>query len=711
MTGFGMFEVPLLESFIEKADGDTYGACENQRTLGHTDICIGPFWRYGETINADSISLYTDEFYVVVKKPEVSIWELFLTPILPFTVDAWLWVIFSVAYMSFVINIIHKKGFIVPGKSWLTRCGSITFHGVMSFTGGETENSSDAPSRAEKFVLAGFAIFGLIILTAYTATSAAFLVTGSVGYESLADVVESGAKLCISARAYDAFLQEQPQTREILTPLNYNTMKLLDALIDDECEAVITTSDGYNHAQYTDPTYCQELTILRQEVVLTMGNVIPTHELLGAWGEELILQIDTMITTGIYARYHSLFYDMLSDSYDSDTDTYTYMNEQTSALEESSRHLKGGKGGKGGASAGGGANSENTGLSSACGEAALVQDSETYSLSSTNLFFPIFICVISSTVGLCGFLANRKRRLSVKRKLAESARWGSKLYLSQEDEDDLVRIKLNDESAIALYDMLKEMGVDDDDLNEALDELPNKDLLVELAFQKKCSDYRRDYDLLHERLSISELCILIVHYNGQLANSNSTRDAPTLSDDDLDNGGTSTGLSKGTSKHENFIDVVSNFVRRKPKLPSLDALNDHSEPKGELIEEVLKFPKLMMLARQCISAKKKTPHGMIFDISDYLNGFPIATQLNLGTVCDYGDEGFKICTEIPRLSEGLTSAATDKSEKTLFDQATVDTNDLLVNSLGNSPLSSDESGFQHVVPVSGRDGTTILFYG
>merc|ERR1712150_42221 len=117
----------------------------------------------------------------------------------------------------------------------------------------------------------------------------------------------------------------------------------------------------------------------------------------------------------------------------------------------------------------------------------------------------------------------------------------------------------------------------------------------------------------------------------------------------------------------------------------------------------------MMLTRQCIAANKRTPRGTIFDLSDYLNGFLTDTPMNSGVVHDDADKGFAILTEeIPRLSAGVNSATTERSS--LIDQATVLTNDLLVNSIGNTPVTSEESEDQQVVAVHGRDGKKMLFY-
>lgn len=728
-TGFGMFQVPLSKAALEKSANNTYDACMFDLTLGNTDMCIGPFWMrsLGNDYNNTSASIFKDEFYLVVKKTGTEFWALFFTPVLPFTPGAWLWIASAALYMGFVINVIHKNGVNAPGsRSCWSRFGSITYNSIMSCAGGEVANANEDPSKAEKFVLVGFAVFGLIILTAYTATSAAFLVAQQPGYGSLADVVAGGATTCVHRKAYGPLLVEHPQMSDIVVATNYNVFELLDTITTGECDAVVISTESYNYAQHTDSKYCSKLKILKQDVIMAVDNVIPTYELLDTWGDELIRQINQMIEKGVYAKYNSIFKQWLIESFESsDVDAQTYLSEKADAFDVELRRqsLRLLRGGKGGASAGGGAIGGQSSISSACGDTG-DSDSDNVSLSSANIFFPLFLTFSCSSVGLCMFFYNRKVQLSMKIHFADSQRFGKHITISPDEEDDLIRIQLEDLPATELLELLREAGIDEDELHVAIDELPDKSLLVEVAFQQKCSDYRRDYDLLSEWLSTSELCVLINHFNDQ--NSLTSSSTPSYRQN------ASLALHKNTEQNEqesaapmrssltsryssqriliSVADTMSHLVRKEPNIvPSISALNDHEDPKGELIEEIMGFPKLMELVRECVFAKKKT--RATFHILEFLNGLDEETplfekQFESQQIAVLEDTNYRI-VDVDEKRISSNSALTEKSDYSLFDHATQSTNDLLVNSLSNS---EGRHRHRHIRQVRGQDGTAMMFY-
>ena len=99
-AGFGMYEVKLSDVSRAEHVENSYRACMLDVELGVTDICIGPFWKqYEDTIFSNS--MFADEFYLVVPRVEESTLELLMTPILPFTWDAWIWVALTCFYMGF----------------------------------------------------------------------------------------------------------------------------------------------------------------------------------------------------------------------------------------------------------------------------------------------------------------------------------------------------------------------------------------------------------------------------------------------------------------------------------------------------------------------------------------------------------------------------------------------------------------------------------
>jgi len=92
---------------------------------------------------------------------------------MPFSGLAWACLAFIIMYMSIGFNVIQKKGVCSKSRPALRRLCSSVYYGILSFASGSAEYESvDLPQR---LLTLGFAVFGLVILTAYTATMVRFL--------------------------------------------------------------------------------------------------------------------------------------------------------------------------------------------------------------------------------------------------------------------------------------------------------------------------------------------------------------------------------------------------------------------------------------------------------------------------------------------------------------------------------------------------------
>ena len=186
-TGFGMYEVELSEKAQLDYPNDTYAACRVDLILGNTDICIGPFWNYGDVdfdddtddeVSNYSVSsevLFEDQFYLIVRKTDQSLAHRLVTPILPFTTDAWFWLAFTVIYCVAIFTAITGDLSNWTKGTWLENISNLSFWSVQSFTAGELGNGEpENKDCARRWLIAGFGIFGLIVLTAYTGLSSIF---------------------------------------------------------------------------------------------------------------------------------------------------------------------------------------------------------------------------------------------------------------------------------------------------------------------------------------------------------------------------------------------------------------------------------------------------------------------------------------------------------------------------------------------------------
>ena len=170
-------------------------------------------------------NIYNDEFrLVVLAEDKVDYWALMATPFKPFTVSAWIWITALVGYMSLAMYITEPEEvdiedneslvdritdligiqndrypFLAMLDKTLTSLAKCMYNGLMAFTSGApVQEAQSFPSRV---ISSGFAAFGLIILTAYTASSAAALVadTKRSSINSIDDVIAMGpnVKVCV----------------------------------------------------------------------------------------------------------------------------------------------------------------------------------------------------------------------------------------------------------------------------------------------------------------------------------------------------------------------------------------------------------------------------------------------------------------------------------------------------------------------------------
>ena len=215
------------------------------------------------------------------------------TPFTPFNAWAWVGVIVDILYMALAIHIIKvitKTNFENEDemKEYRERIFTLdsmmqaTYDGIISFTSGGVANVSDDPSVPERIVVCGFAFFALVVLTAYTATSAAALVQKDYGgvYKDLGDVKSKGKNICIRDQLEDTFLGLYPDFEGNIHPHEKNIdmfgeMKKnqVNNVVSDSCVGVIIDVDGYEKVLADENTHCD--TIRVGEVLLVLGDAIP----------------------------------------------------------------------------------------------------------------------------------------------------------------------------------------------------------------------------------------------------------------------------------------------------------------------------------------------------------------------------------------------------------------------------------------------------
>lgn len=695
-AGFGMYETEVSDVAKAEHPHDSFQACRLDVELGNTDLCIGPMWDISFH-DVASDSLYTDSFFLVVPKHSDSFTELFMAPIMPFSYGAWLWVVVTCLYMSVAIHIMrshkdpHAQEVSLPAKI----C-SVIYSSIKSCVGGDVHNSKNYnPNTPEKIVVTGFVIFALIILTAYSATTAAFLVSargGSGAYTSLDDILKAdNATICVHESTVNMFREQFLAASSVLDGKPYDSGEFLDALGTDECDAVVLIADYLSYLRAMEGVnVCSNVHILYQQSLLDVDIHIPAYPLLADMGEELVDQMNLLIEEGVYAKWHNEYVNRvvvaeaaaMSDG--DDINSVTLNSDQQSYI----------------AAAGTMSTSSGSYLASLCG-GSVELNLEKFELGARNLFMPIVLSLACSTIGLIVYMMSRAKDSTVWKKKAVAARV---LELNEREEEKLLRQELEETAPFELFMELKEMidqalREENDDpnsnehgheheheheqvtsnatlqikLNEAVDALPDKNKLVDLAFRMKCSDDIQEYLLIGEELDLAELCLLAefcrsrcgildddtstslmedthaVHAKdhsiptsttsatvmSSIANTNMTEASPN---NGYLSAATSAATATADNEQENDMSVrrsrllslrsavmMVNIKRSLILPPSIkECLNDNKDPKGALVHGLFRCAATRRVAVHCAKRKKEarlaSAGGVLeFDISEHMD--------------------------------------------------------------------------------------------
>mmetsp|Transcript_24971 Transcript_24971/g.37357 ORF Transcript_24971/g.37357 Transcript_24971/m.37357 type:complete len:603 (+) Transcript_24971:222-2030(+) len=275
----------------------SYTACVHEVALNETDMCIGAFWTTSERLLLTPFTtvIYSDSFYLVsFKDSQRDFLDTFLTPLAPFTNDAWMWLSLVVLYMAGAVNLVQtyndeneaeddssddgeNKSYVTRVKKFACIMGDNLYYGVTSMAKGEVTSESEEPSVAEKIIIAGFMLFALIVLTAYTASSAAALVVDNTGvkYDNLNAILSSpSANLCIENAIADMFMKINTGFNNTSKLINKeNVAAMMEAMDNGVCAACVMKQDAIDYIMAQDDEHCDKLRA--GDVLLTIGNAYP----------------------------------------------------------------------------------------------------------------------------------------------------------------------------------------------------------------------------------------------------------------------------------------------------------------------------------------------------------------------------------------------------------------------------------------------------
>ena len=425
-------------------------------------------------------------FYIVSPVVQSSIWESVLSVGKSFDEIAWMTILVMIAYAGVVLHIITRdsadEAKVVNGPcSFLSQSLHICYVSIRSFVSSDTVESQDNPTKVEKIVVIGFVVFSLLIITAYTATAAAFMVLeGSpVVYESLSDFLsDTNARACTYGSAMQDIIFKEPEFDGRLYGLSGGSTELIDSLgttyDDDTCNIIMLPLEDYEIIVAHDDSYCDSTKILLDDVSVIINNVIMINPHLD-FVDELVTRIDENIDNGLYSMVYNRYYHAMKEvnfdkakSDENQIDSFNIRNLLKSTGLQSSFETKD---------------------MSFCSHDA-DSDNENVTLSVKELAFPLTVTFLCSSIGLLSYLISKSMR-------------DEKIYMK--DNTDELRTRISSMTPEDIYFCLEHVdSIEKDEINAALNMLPDKSGLVDLMWKHKYSRYNNMRESLM-KLNISDI--------------------------------------------------------------------------------------------------------------------------------------------------------------------------------------------------------------
>uniref|UniRef100_A0A7S2PLY1 Ionotropic glutamate receptor C-terminal domain-containing protein n=1 Tax=Leptocylindrus danicus TaxID=163516 RepID=A0A7S2PLY1_9STRA len=548
--------VPLAWNAIEKYPNNTFTACMYMVHMDLADMCVGPFWYTAERIALSpvTVELGKDDLVLFVDSREksYSFAKRLETPFKPFTLGAWFGIIlttfYSVALLYFMNEITSGEN--VTGQSssrrFMKRLTQISYGSSMTFTSGDPtvqKSVPEEPNVPQMFAVAGYALFGLITLTAYTASSAALLVLRSsqvASYASIHDVFYEGKSVCTFNNLKSTLELEGENSLKTYSDLiiGKDTMNDIHAALEmGECSGAVVHNLLFISEQYKGKL-CN---VMRAGPPLrSVGYGLPVSLELQQF---MSYELTKAVLSGDYQEnlaYHEIFAFPGIDSYPEGKCNPSPPSK--AGTRETERLLK-----SKGASVGDG--------SAAAASAAVITEDNNEDFEPLNIqdmTAPIFISCFASTVAFLLFIWREYSDRYVQ--LVTQAFRNLQRDESERTKNDVdLKARLLKTSAYDLIAALRQIpGVNEEDFNLAMELLPDTSGLAALMFEKQCSQMNKDLIYLRG--------LTILQLNNIIFNADKS--------------------SSEKEGQDSYVDVPSEGEIRK-------ATNDVDNPKEKMISLIL----------------------------------------------------------------------------------------------------------------------------
>jgi len=284
-------------------------------------------------------------------------------------------------------------------------------------------------------------------------TAAIVTYPGLVKFKNLDDVINSNRIICTFAYLEERFLDEHPGAADLMSSAKFFTSTdLLDALRNSTCDVAVISNEAFQSATRINEKYCDELVILLDQILLEVEVFLPIGPSLGSLGDEFLTTFDYYVEQGWF-----------TDAWDEVSENYEK-----------------------------------------CDEKDIINDN--IAIKANQILFPTFICFMFICAGLRMTFRGRKTN--------QLSKETNENTLCSQKSDTARQSSVIEMSGFALFSYLSSQeGTDREKLAKAFSALPDKTMLLELAFNELDDD---EPSKLHfpvlSSLSVEDISHILMNY-------------------------------------------------------------------------------------------------------------------------------------------------------------------------------------------------------
>ena len=395
------FQFTAISGASMGAYANAWTASGYEASRGAADMGV-PIWRTSDRseMAAFAAPLHMEYFHLYVKESrrDVSVWDRAAFAFLPFSIPLWIVCGLITIAMGAVVSALEARETTANPRALIRGLGRGTYYSLVQLlTGFEAKETSSVPVR---ILYVGWAFFVCLVLAAYTANFAAFLVKNptTMRYKTLEAAIELDAniRICHPAAITDAIIADHTGVGDNLVVIPW-VADIGPEYEAAECDALIWSEQQLPMHPETMQYFCDE-SMTKQDLVTLISVAEPVYDsnvgaVLSYWHNSLYQEVGVT-----YHNYEASYYDRsdsCEDLHSLETSASTIFAQRQDDANLVGRRLQGrrtklktGRQLRAGASRGGSVGGANAGNANG-------DNPEEHSLTIAHFFGPILMWIIS----------------------------------------------------------------------------------------------------------------------------------------------------------------------------------------------------------------------------------------------------------------------------------------------------------------------------